>query len=83
MDLQTEIDALLRDAHPTPIGSKRWQYACLEARQRVVAMTAIQFLLFEPTGQVNGNDELKPIAEKLIAIMIGQLKTLETKESDW
>ena len=48
MDLQADIDALLRDKHPTPFGSKHWEYACIEALQRVVAMTAIQFVLFEP-----------------------------------
>jgi len=30
-----------------------------------------------------GNDELKAPAEKLIDIVIGQLKTLKTKKSDW
>lgn len=48
MDLQADIDSLLGDAHPTPFGSKNWQYACIEALQRLVAMTAIQFVLFEP-----------------------------------
>ena len=28
MELQADIDALLRDDHPTPFGSKNWQYAC-------------------------------------------------------
>lgn len=83
MDLQADIDALLRDTHPTPFGSKNWQYACLEAKQRVVALTAIQFLLFEPVGLVNGNEELKVAAEKRIGILIDQLKTLKTKKSDW
>ena len=45
MDLQADIDALLREKHPTPFGSKHWEYACIEALQRVVAMTAIQFVL--------------------------------------
>ena len=54
-----------------------------EASQRVVAMTAIQFMLFEPEGRVKGNDELKVAAEKLIDIIITQLKTLKTKKSDW
>lgn len=54
-----------------------------EALQRIVAMTAIQFLLFEPEGRGKGNDELKVAAEKLIDIIITQLKTLKTKKSDW
>lgn len=83
MDLQADIDALLRDKHPTPFGSKHWEYACIEALQRVVAMTAIQFLLFEPVGLVNGNDELKEAAEKMVGILIAQLKTLKTTKSDW
>ncbi len=83
MDLQADIDALLRDDHPTPFGSKNWQYASLEALQRVVAMTAIQFVLFEPVVMVEGNDEFKVAADKMIEIILAQLKTLKTKKSDW
>src|ERR1700674_1252045 len=83
MDLQADIDALLRDKHPTPFGSKNWQYACIEALQRVVAMTAIQFVLFEPVDRVNGNEEFKAVADKMIAIIVAQLNTLKTKKSDW
>jgi hypothetical protein len=83
MDLQGDIDALMRESHPTPFGSKIWQYACLEALQRIVAMTAIQFILFEPVGFVEGNDEFKAAADKMIEIIIAQLKTLKTKKSDW
>ncbi len=83
MVLQADIDALLRDDHPTPFGSKNWQYASLEALQRLVAMTAIQFVLFEPVGRVKGNDEFKVAADRMIEILIAQLKTLKTKKSDW
>jgi hypothetical protein len=83
MDLQADIDTLLRDDHPTPFGSKNWQYADLESLQRVVAMTAIQFVLFEPVGHVKGNDEFKVAAEKFVGIIVAQLKTLKTKKSDW
>ena len=83
MDLQADIDALLRDKHPSPFGSQKWKYACIEAMQRAVAMTAIQFLLFEPVDLVSGNDELKIIADKMVGILIAQLKTLKTKKSDW
>src|SRR5208283_2251750 len=83
MDLQADIDALLRDDHPTPFGSKNWQYASLEALQRLVALTAIQFVLFEPMGRVKGNDEFKVAADKMIKINVAQLKTLKTKKSDW
>ena len=83
MDLQADIDALLRDAHPTPFGSKNWQYACLEALQRLVAMTAIQFVLFEPVERVQGNEEVKVAAEKLVSMLSQQLRTLKTKQSDW
>jgi hypothetical protein len=79
MDLQADIDALLRDDHPTPFGSKNWQYASLEALQRLVAMTAIQFVLFEPVGRVKGNDEFKVAAERMMEILSAQLKTLKTK----
>jgi len=83
VDLQADIDALLRDEHPTPFGSKNWQYACPEALQRLVAMTAIQFVLFEPVGHVQGNDGFKVAADRIIEIILAQLKTLKTKKSDW
>jgi hypothetical protein len=83
MELQADIDALLRDDHPTPFGSKNWQYASLEALQRLVAMTAIQFILFEPVGRVEGNDEFKVVADRMMGVIGAQLKTLKTKKSDW
>src|SRR6476619_4402425 len=83
MDLQAVIDALLRDKHPTPFGSKNWQYADIESLQRLVAMTAIQFVLFEPAERVKGNEEVKVAAEKLVSLLSQQLKTLKTKKSDW
>jgi hypothetical protein len=64
MELQADIDTLLRDKHPSPFRSKNWQYACLEALQRLVAIKAIQFVLFEPVGRVKGNDEFKVAADK-------------------
>ncbi len=83
MDLQADIDALLRDDHPTPFGSEKWRYASLEALQRLVAMTAIQFVLFEPEKLVKGNDEFKVAADRMLEILGGQLKTLKTRRSDW
>ena len=83
MELQADIDALLRDGHPTPFGAKKWQYASLEALQRLVAMTAIQFVLYEPVGLVKGNDEFKAAADRMLEVIFAQLKTLKTKKSDW
>ena len=83
MDLQADIDALLRDRHPTPFGSKNWQHADIEALQRLVAMTAIQFVLFEPVERVQGNEDIKAAAKKLVSMLSEQLKTLKTKKSDW
>ena len=83
MDLQADIDTLLRDGHATPFGSKKWQHASLEALQRLVAMTAIQFVLFEPERLVKGNDEFKAAADEMIEIIVAQLKTLRTKKSDY
>ena len=54
-----------------------------EALQRLVAMTAIQFILFEPVERVQGNDEFKVAADKMIEVILTQLKTLKTKKSDW
>lgn len=83
MDLQAEIDMLLRGDQPTPFGSEKWQYASLEALQRLVALTAIQFVLFEPVGLVEGNDKFKDAVDPVIKILIAQLKKLKTKRSDW
>jgi hypothetical protein len=80
MDLQAEIDTLLRGNQPTPFGSERWRYASLEALQRFVAMTALQFVLFEPVEWVEGNEELKVAADEVMKILGAQLKTLKTKK---
>jgi len=79
MDLQADIDALLRDSHPTPFGSKKWKNARLETLQRMVAMIAIQFVLFEPDNLVTDNDEFKVAADKLLEIILAQLKSLGDK----
>src|SRR3954454_22224679 len=83
MDLQADIDVLLRDKHPTPFGSGKWQYASLEALQRLIAMTAIQFVLFEPVNHVAGNAEFQALADQMLKVLVEQLKTLKTKKSDW
>jgi hypothetical protein len=83
MEMQADIDTLLRDQKRTPFGSEKWQYACPEALQRIVAMTAIQFILFEPVDWVKGNDEFKIVAETMIKTLIAQLKTLKTQQSDY
>ncbi len=80
MDLQADIDALLRDKHPTPFGSARWKNSRPETLQRLVLMTAIQFVLFEPVDWVTGNDEFKLAAEKMLKIVLGQLEVLRKTE---
>lgn len=42
-------------------------------------MTAIQFALFEPDDWVDGNQEFKIAAEKLIKVTSSQLKRLKEK----
>ncbi|MFZ5833657.1 MAG: hypothetical protein ACOY3P_26520 [Planctomycetota bacterium] len=79
MDLQADIDALLRDDHPTPFGSARWKNARPEELQRLVLMTAIQFVLFEPVDWVKGNDEFKVAADKMLQVVSDQLKWLGAK----
>ncbi len=79
MDLQADIDALLRDRHPTPVGSGKWKDARPEELQRLVLMTAIQFVLFEPLDWVAGNDEFKVAADKLLQVVIAQMKRLGEK----
>jgi hypothetical protein len=75
MELQADIDTLLRGDQPTPFGAKNWQYASLEALQRLI--------LFEPVGRVKRNEEFKVAADGMIGVIIAQLKTLKTKKSDW
>jgi hypothetical protein len=81
--LQAELDTLLRGTHSKPSGSKNWQYASLEAPQRLVLMKAIQFILCEPVGSVKSDDEFEVAADRMIRIVVAQLKTLKTKKSDW
>ncbi len=42
-------------------------------------MTAIQFVLFEPLDWVAGNDEFKVAADKLLQVVIAQMKWLGEK----
>jgi len=80
MDLQADIDALLRDKHPTPFGSARWKNSRPETLQRLVLMTAIQFVLFEPAEWVKGNDEFRVAAEKMLKILFTQVDLLRKTE---
>ena len=79
MDLQGDVDALLRDNHPSPFGSAKFKNARPEELQRLVMMTAIQFVLFEPDEWVEGNNDFKVAAEKLIEVTSLQLKWLKEK----
>lgn len=79
MDLQADVDALLRDNHPTPFGSAKWKNRRPEELQRLILMTAAQFVLFEPIDWVPQNDEFKTSAEELMEILSSQLKWLKTK----
>lgn len=79
MDLQGDVDALLRDCHPSPFGSAKFKNARPEELQRLVMMTALQFVLFEPDEWVEGNDDFKVAAEKLIKVTSSQLKWLKKK----
>lgn len=79
MDLQADIDTLLRDNHPTPFGSAKWKNGRPEELQRLVLMTAVQFILFEPMDWVPKNDEFKTFAEELMKILSSQMKWLKIK----
>ena len=68
-------------SHAVRVGAK-WRNA-VRSLQRTVALTAIQFVLFEPVDRVKGNDEVRVAADKLIKLIVAQLKTLKTKKSDW
>ncbi|TWT62849.1 hypothetical protein [Rubinisphaera italica] len=79
MDLQGDIDALLRDSHPSPFGSAKFKKARPEELQRMVMMTAIQFILFEPDDWVEGNKDFKVAAENLLNLTSSQLNWLKEK----
>ncbi len=79
MDLQADIDALLRNKHPTPFGSGEWRNGRPEELQRLVLMAAIQFVLFEPIDWVPGNDDFKAAAEKLLEVVSAQMTWLGEK----
>jgi hypothetical protein len=81
MDLQADIDALLRDSHPTPFGSAKWKDARPETLQRLVAMTAIQFNLFEPVDWLPGNEEVQAAGKNLLSLMSAQVKSLGDKRT--
>ena len=81
MDLQADIDALLRDGQPTPFGSQNWKDAGPELLQRLVLMTAIQFVLFEPADWVPGNAEFKAVAERMVPVLAAQVRRLRKKEA--
>jgi len=79
MDLQGDIDALLRDKLPTPFGSEKWKNARPEELQRLVLMTAIQFVLFEPVDWVEGNNRFKEISDEMLDLLLGQCKWIKKK----
>ena len=79
IDLQGDIDALLRDNHPSPFGSAKWKNARPEELQRLVMMTALQFVLFEPEDWVQGNEEFQEAAGKLLEVTVSQLGWLRDK----
>ena|GEM_PF-666647 len=79
MDLQGDVDTLLRDVQRSPFGSGKFKNARPEELQRLVMMTAIQFVLFEPSDWVKGNDEFQLAAEKLLNLTSDQLNWLKEK----
>jgi hypothetical protein len=79
MDLQADIDGLLRDSHPSPFGAAKWKNARPEELQRLVLMVAIQLVLLEPRDWVAGNDKFRAAADEMLPLVIDQLKWLKDK----
>jgi hypothetical protein len=79
MDLQADIDTLIRDKS-TPFGSGPFKNCRPESLQRVVAMTAIQFILLEPASLVKGNEEIQTAGKKMIDMIVNQLRLLRETE---
>ena len=50
-----------------------------ETLQRLVLMVATQLVLFEPDDLVAGNDDFKVAADKVLQIIVAQLKAIGDK----
>lgn len=80
MDVQSEIDALVHGKLPMPYGSNKWKHASLEELERLVLMTAVQFVLREPVDGVVGNDEFQAAADRLLDVVHAQMEWLEARQ---
>ncbi|MFO0902198.1 MAG: hypothetical protein U0939_04315 [Pirellulales bacterium] len=79
MDLQAEIDVLLREKQPTPFGSGRWKDARPEELQRLVLLTSIQFVRLEPFDWVEGNDKFHELSDEMLELLVRQCKWVRKK----
>ncbi len=79
IDLQGDIDGLLRESYPSPFDSGKLKNARPEELQRIALMAAVQFVLYEPENWVVSNDQFKNSADELLKIVTQQLQWLKKK----
>ena len=79
IDLQGDIDELLRDCPKSPFRAARFTNARPEELQRIALIAATQFVLFEPKDCVEGNDRFTGLAEDLLGHVIKQIEWVKKK----
>lgn len=79
IDLQGDIDELIRDSPPSPFRAANFTNARPEELQRMALIAAAQFVLFEPKDWVEGNERFKGLAEDLMDHVIKQIDWVKKK----
>jgi hypothetical protein len=79
IDLQGDIDELLRDCPQSPFRAANFTNARPEELQRMTLIAATQLVLFEPKDWVEGNDRFKGLAEDLLDHVIKQVQWVKEK----
>jgi hypothetical protein len=79
IDLQGDIDELIRDCPQSPFRAANFTNARPEELQRMALIAATQLVLFEPKDWVKGNDRFAGLAEDLLDHVIRQIKWVKKK----
>lgn len=79
IDLQGDIDELIRDCPKSPFRAAKFTDARPEELQRIALIAATQTVLFEPKDWVKGNDRFARLAENLLDHVIKQIKWVKRK----
>ncbi len=79
IDLQCDIDELIRDCPRSPFRAANFTNARPEELQRMALIAATQLVLFEPKDWVEGNDRFAGLAEDLLDHVIKQIEWVKVK----